>query len=678
MKKKWLIIGSVVAAIAAAGIWVAADLTRIRAIKVKPAQPPTHIAGDIDGLLLRLERGDAYEAARDFPCIDGACRFMDERWDTADFRLPTLIRIYWLHSDRLDKAGRSRIRAALLGFKYWMDQPGIDSMCYWSENHQVLFATGEYLAGKMFPDEIFTNDGKTGRGHMAIARERLMAWLWQRWNYGFVEWYSNTYYVEDAAPLADLVDFAGEDRGGMVGDAELAAKATIVLDLLHYDLASQSWKGAFVSTMGRGYERGKKGGGGDSMRDISAHAFGERTSPNLPKLGHGMDLNLILSRRYVVPEVLRAVASDLKPAAIKASTGLALGELRGEGLLGTKTPQMMMLWAMEAFTPPEAISTAVRYAHERGLFGNEFLHDLAMVDIGLLRETGLLGPVSRLLRPVTDGVAIQRANTYTWRTPYFQLASAQRYEVGGFGDQQHVWSATLSSTLSVFTTHPAQPITAKGALSRSPGYWVGNGRNPDVVQDRNVLLAIYVVEGRKGYLEKAPVEFTHAWFPEAAFDQSSVERNRAFGRSGQAYLALLGASPLAWAEGGREDLLQQGPRTAWICELGSPDTDVSFEAFKARVSGNPLAFDTPKACLRYRSAGRKYSFTWRGARTIDGDPVSTDYPRFDSPWAKAERKPGTIVISAGGQRLELDFARGKRIETPVRTARLFINDVAYR
>ena len=291
--KRRIIGGSILALFLAAGTWVGWDLARIAAIQVKPSHSPARLAGDIDGLLLRLERGEGYDATRDFSAIDGACRFLDERWDTADFRLATLIRILWLHGGSLDEPGRSRIRVALLGFKYWMDQPGLDSMCYWSENHQVLFATGEYLAGKLFPNGVFTNDGKMGREHMAIARERLMVWLKHRWDYGFVEWYSNTYYVEDAAPLANLVDFAGEDRGGVAGDAELAAKATIVLDLLHYDLASQSWRGAFVSTMGRGYERGKKGGGGDSMRGITAHAFGgeigRQAAPDLWKLGHGID-----------------------------------------------------------------------------------------------------------------------------------------------------------------------------------------------------------------------------------------------------------------------------------------------------------------------------------------------------------------------------------------------------
>ncbi len=657
--------------VAALGVWVALDLARIRRTKVLPADPPLRIDGDIDGLLLRLEGGQAFEPLRDRGAIEGACRFMDERWDTSDFRLPTLIRLFWLHAGSLDETARSRIKLALLGFKYWIDQPGKDSMCYWSENHQLLFAAGEYLAGKLFPDERFGNDGKTGREHMAIARERLMVWLSQRWDYGFIEWYSNTYYVEDAAPLSGLVDFAGEARGTVLGDPELAARAAIILDLLHYDLASQSWRGAFVSTMGRGYELGKKGGGGDSMRRITAKAFAlEEGEPGKGahwwKLDHGMDLNLVLSRRYAVPEAIRAVALDLSPAIIRGSTGLDLSELRAEGLLGRRMAQMMMLWGMEAFTNPEAITVSVRHAHQLGLLGNEFLHGLSMVDLGLLRDTGLLGPVSRLLRPVSNGVAIERADTYTYRTPYFLLASAQRHHPGGFGDQQHIWSATISPALSVFTTHPAKSLLSRGALSESPGYWVGNGRNPDVVQDRNVVLAIYVTEGRKGFMEKDIVGFTHAWFPAAYFDESSIEGNRAFGRVGEAYIALLGSSPLGYAnaegQGSREDLLQQGRRTAWVCELGSPATDSTYGSFKARISANTFAFNESKASLAYASGGREFAFAYRGAWTLDGKAMSTGYPRFDSPWVKAERKPGTISIAAGGKRLDLDFRKGTRTE----------------
>jgi hypothetical protein len=660
MKKRRRIIGGILLLLASAAIWVVADLLRIHAIMVKPAQPPAQIpGGHINGLLLKLEQGGRYDPVVDFAAIDGACRFLDGRWDTADFRLPTLTRLLWLYGDRLDAAAAARIKAALLGFKYWMDQGGEDSMCYWSENHQILFATGEYLAGRLFPDEVFGNDGKTGREHEAIARQRLLAWLGQRWRYGFIEWYSNTYYVEDAAPLANLVDFAGEMRNGLPGDAEIATKAAIVLDLLLYDLASQSWNGVFVSTMGRAYEQGKKGGGGDSLRGITQWAFG---SERRPHRGGGMDLNLILSRKYRVPAALRAIALDPREVVVRASTGLDLGELRGEGLISGKTPQMMMLWGMEAFSNPEAIETTVNYTHDQRMFSNEFLHDLSIVDIGLLRETGLLPLASRVLRPVSDGVAIQRANTYTYRTPCFQLATAQRYHPGGYGDQQHIWSATLSPTVSIFTTHPAGPRSARGVLGNSPGHWVGNGRNPDAAQHRNVVLAIYDVPDRKGFMEQTLLKQTHAYFPRQLFNESSVEGQRAFGRIGEAWVALVAANPLSYAEGSDDDLVQKGARTAWVCELGSPATDHSFAAFKNRVIANAFVFDAARRVLSYSTTDRRLALAWGGGFTVNGKAVATDYPRFDSPWVKAPRKPDTILIEAGGRKLELSFDPMRRID----------------
>ena len=65
-----------------------------------------------------------------------------------------------------------------------------DSMCHWSENHQILFAATEYLVGITWPDAIFA-DGNSGEKHVELAKERINAWMEQRYNYGFNEYYSN-------------------------------------------------------------------------------------------------------------------------------------------------------------------------------------------------------------------------------------------------------------------------------------------------------------------------------------------------------------------------------------------------------------------------------------------------------------------------------------------------------
>jgi hypothetical protein len=46
---------------------------------------------------------------------------------------------------------------------------------------------------------------------------------------------------------------------------------------------------------------------------------------------------------------------------------------------------------------------------------------------------------------------------------------------------------------------------------------VGNGRNPDVAQHRNVVLAIYDVPDRKGFMEETLLKHTHAYFPRQLF-----------------------------------------------------------------------------------------------------------------------------------------------------------------
>lgn len=635
----------------ALGAWVAIDLAANAAIAKIPDLPEAPIEGTADALLAKLEHGGSFDAAVDGPAVLGACRYTAGRYDCADFRLQSLLRVLYLHADDLDAGTRRTAEETLRGFSYWMDQGEPNSMCYWSENHQILFAASEYLAGKLMPEAVFTVDGKTGAEHLAMARARILSWLSLRWRYGFSEWYSNTYYVEDLAPLANLVDFAGADRAGVPGDREVAVKATIVLDLLLYDLASQSFRGSFVPSMGRAYEKGKKGGDGDSLRSVSEHLWGYDIGPERT----GMDLNFILSRTYRTPEAILAVGRDPSTVVVRASSGLDVRELRGEGLVGQRDEQIMMQWGMEAFTNPPVIANSVRYAHRHGMFANAFLNDLSVVNVGLLRVTGLLGPVSRLLHPVTDGVAIQRANVCTLRTPHYLLSTAQRHHPGEYGDQQHVWSANLPGRFAVFTTHPAAPLAARGALSESPGYWVGNGRNPDAAQDANVVLAIYAIPAKKGFMERSLVGFTHAYFPTARFDEASIEGRYAFGRSLDAYLALVARAPLAWAEGSRDDLVQPGRLAYWICELGSPATDPSFAAFKARIRANPVTFDDRTRTLVWESGGRKLSLAYGGAFTVNGRAVDTDYPRFDSPWVHAEREPRTVTISAGGAELFLDF-----------------------
>ncbi|MEM1113345.1 MAG: hypothetical protein AAGI11_15640 [Pseudomonadota bacterium] len=599
-----------------------------------------------NAVLLSLSRGEDYDRA----IIEDVATYVGRRFDTSDFRLQSLARILYRYPDGLLDDDFQTVKSTFLNFKYWMDQPGEDSICFWSENHQLLFAASEYLAGQYWPEEVFTNTGLTGREHLALARNRILTWLEQRWQYGFTEWYSNTYYVEDIAPLANLIDFAE--------DPEIVIKAQIILDLLLYDLASQSWRGRFISSSGRMYEKGKRYPERNGMQAVVDHIWPPEQWQRGPSGRLGMDLNFLMIENYEVPPAIEAIGNDDATVVIKASQGLNLDELVEKDLVGVEDPQIMMQLAMEAFSNPEVISNTVRYMRLHNMFGNEFLYDFRYFNLDVLKYTGLLPVLSRILNPVTNGVAIQRANTYTYRTADFMIATAQAYHPGSFGDQQHLWNAQLPNDISLFTTHPAAPLSDEGALSGSPGYWVGSGRFPHVVQEENVVINIFQPPAGKGFMEKSVQDFTHAHFPASRFDEHNIEGRYAFGRAGDSYAALISASPLAYAEGSDSDLIQEGMDAYWIFEAGSANRDGDYERFKARILANEVNFEAGQ--LRYASNARSYALDYQGDFSVDGEVRLFDYPRFDSPWASEEREPETIRISHGEHTLELDFHARKR------------------
>ncbi|MFO7636489.1 MAG: hypothetical protein R6W96_04195 [Clostridia bacterium] len=635
-----IVIAAVLLILGILGAWVYADISRNDKIKKLPARPAESMQDNASLVLYQLENGILPVS---YDHLIGACDYIDGRYDCADFRIMPILRILYVHHDKLEPGISARLKDSLLGFRYWMDQPGEDSMCFWSENHQLLFATAEYLVGKLYPGEVFTNTGWTGEEHMEAARERILIWLEQRWLYGFTEWYSNVYYVEDIAPLANLIEFAE--------DEEIVMKASIIMDLLLYDVASQSYRGTFVSTSGRAYERNRKSGeAGNSMRAVIQHAYG---FPVDPGERIGMDLCFIYMSNYEIPEVLKKIARDTGTTVIKASNGLHLEELEEKGLIGLQTRQIMMQWAMEAFTNHQVIANTIDYVDRNNMFSNEFLNDLKMVNITLLRKLNLLPLVSRILNPVTNGVAIQRADTYTYRTPYYLMATAQSHQPGGFGDQQHPFGITLSDQISLFHSHPAKALSDRGALSGSPGYWVGNGRMPHSVQEENINLSIYRIPDKKGFMERSLVHFTHAYFPSELLDETIIEGRYAFGRLGDVYVAFIARNELSYIEGSSDDLIQQGSETYWICEMGTREGDGSFEGFMARILTNPVSYDGNT--LTYSSGGRMLSLEYGKEFRVDGDFADTRYMRHDSPYASNDREAGTMEFSFGGESLVLNF-----------------------
>lgn len=600
-----------------------------------------------------LEQGQRIAEGPIFELLD----WIDSRLDCADFRLVTILRALYSYSALLSEGTLAAMRRSVLGFRYAMDEPGEDSMCFWSENHQLLFASCEYLAGALYPRELFDNAGLPGKAHREKGRRRLLAWLSRRWEYGFSEWHSNTYYEEDAAGLSLLVDFAP--------DEELRAKSTIVLDLLLLDLAAHSYRGFFAASSGRCYEEQKKDPFRADCRDLSEalFGFGNAGEPDWSKLG----ANLLLSMRraakgiggYFVPPLVRAIGREEGKATVLCSMGLALGELdeafpdkgdlEGRGLFS---------WGMEAFTNPETIELSMKMWRKWNLRNNGFLRELRLLDRPWAERLGLLPWAVRALNPVTRGLAIQRADTYTVRTADWMLSTAQRHHPGEFADQQHLWQAVFASGASLFVTHPAKAYFIDADRNSTPGPWVGCGVFPDAVQEGGVHLSIYDLRVRKGLLEGDRALYTHAWLPVERFDEVRLEGRYAFARTGGAYAALSTRNGLEKGEPG--ELIQRGAQVYWVCELASAaewSSRGGFDGFSEAVRSRVVEFDGRR--LVYRGE-KVLDLTWKGPFLVDGRAVETDYPRFDSPWGRVERRPRRVELRCAGSSLLLDFEAGRR------------------
>ena len=217
------------------------------------------------------------------------------RADCADFEVVGLLHL-WHRATSWPEESRSAVRKALLGMKYWIDQPGLDAMCYFTENHQLVWHTAEYLAGQAFADDTFTNTGWTGARHAehgaALARE----WLTDRLAGGFSEFDSNAYLAIDVFALVSLVEFA-EDDG-------LAALAAGLLDKVLFTLVANSWRGAHVSAHGRSYVRTQRSSRFEETAPIMWLCWGTGTlnDATLPATA------LATASRYTLPEPVRAAA----------------------------------------------------------------------------------------------------------------------------------------------------------------------------------------------------------------------------------------------------------------------------------------------------------------------------------------------------------------------------------
>ncbi|MHA3914303.1 hypothetical protein [Halovulum sp. GXIMD14793] len=234
-----------------------AEITNHTALGPVPGRPADRIAEALDWIashgetdtetaLACLGQGKATSLMRAEEIIAQKLAGIEACHDCADFALVPLIWGRMVYGERLSEALRARIDAAMLTYRYWMDEPGNDVQWYFSENHALLFHTAAYLAGRHLRDHVFVRSGRSGADQSAVGRERLHAWFDHFEAAEMAEFNSVPYFPIDLKGLTAIFALAP--------DADLRDRAHAAIVRLLTIVARSAHHGIITGAQGRSYE----------------------------------------------------------------------------------------------------------------------------------------------------------------------------------------------------------------------------------------------------------------------------------------------------------------------------------------------------------------------------------------------------------------------------------------
>jgi len=373
------------------------------------------------GLKAELTKEDRQLLIDDIDCIE-------RRVDCADFLICGFIR--YVNNYDMDDELKDRLKKALLDFRYWMDEEGSDAMCFWSENHSLMFYSCAMFIGDMYPDEYFTRARRTGRELSQYGKAKVLDWLTDVEQYGFEEFLSNVYMSVTLAALLNLVDY---------GDCGISERATKICDTLVRTLCLQCYQKTVVAPMGRVYREALFPFAANTQTLINA------IDPEAPfSFGEGWMAYLATSR-YKFPEDCRGLMEESVDK--EYTTGNALIHVKKNSdyiLTSVASPRTdgWTRWKNIRLLSGDAASDVNPDSHEYNKALNESFHG-----------TSLFTP-------------------------------------GTHGYQQQMWVAALDSAAILFVNHPGTTSEQSGMR---PGYWNGNGIMPALSQKSNELLCVYSI-----------------------------------------------------------------------------------------------------------------------------------------------------------------------------------------
>ena len=422
---------------------------------------------------------------------------LDHLRDTRDFDALYLLNALLGYEDDpyLSPAHWERIRTSLLEFKMWFTDPtpaqpdpaeperDWDDSYYWSENHQILFHTIEYLAGQRFPEACFfvrglprtkdcSGEGEmTGAEHMARARGFIDRWMAERWEAGYAEWLSNVYYQKDLTPLLTLAEFAA--------DEELATRASILLDALLLEIGTHHVQEHVRHDARALVHEGQVPRARTRTRGTSASCSSARgRRPATSRAATRAPRSSRARSAIGCPRRSRTRRTICRPAASLTRQSYALDELAPQSRPSPRIPRAIPSSTRSrasrsgggsarrrpgrACRSPCSAPTATTSGARARCGRSASLRDL----LGEPPDLALGQELAANLARAASLQLLSEANTYTWRQKDFMLSTVQDWRKGRNAAQVHAWQATLGEDAIVFTHASREPRAAALGVDR--------------------------------------------------------------------------------------------------------------------------------------------------------------------------------------------------------------------
>lgn len=467
--------------------------------------------------------------AQDAPDLAGIITMINRRNDCSDFVLAGLLRMEMLHLWTPEES--AQVRQVALGFRYWNDEPGNDGMCFDSENHTLLFHGCELLAGRLYPDDVFQNSGRTGKQQAEIALRGIKKWLDKVEARGFEEFNSSSYAPITVSAMLNVVDFSG--------DKELSSRMSAQVDRVLRDIAQHEFGGGVITPQGRVY------------RDVL-----------VPELGG--------------TEMLLAAATD-------ATTVDLSGPRPAEGPTGDWS---VFLLSSPNYRPPADLAAKVTDPVSKTYRQADFQIVLEKTPAYVLTSLAVPAVPREGEHPETDlrpgGAGYQQ---HLWEATLGRDCHVFVNHPGCFFD------GPKTSRPGYWYGDGALPRLRQKGNWLQAIYVIPDGTRtkPEITQQT----WLWPAASSQRPFNLYPIPFVHAYWPSDAFDVEKHADHWMFGQKGRGLIGLWCSEPLAPHDDilTKRELRANSYASAWLVICGDTKKEGSLEKFMAACRKREPVFD---------------------------------------------------------------------------------------